>query len=191
MRIVLVETDGAGGMIHYAYQMATALAEAGAEVTLITRRTTNWPISPTGSRSHQDPAVAQRGARPDPGGPSPRLWRFAHHKVRRVARAVRFAGAWERLTRFLIRERPDVVQFGTIRFPFQAFFLRRLHRAGLYLTQVCHEFEPRERRLPVIRHLSARRARSVTRVSGRSSCTGPPTATAFCRCSGSIPSAPT
>jgi len=36
-RIVVVEPDGAGGMIHYAYQMCSALSAAGAEVTLITR----------------------------------------------------------------------------------------------------------------------------------------------------------
>jgi hypothetical protein len=35
-RIVVVEPDGAGGMIHYAYQMCTALAAGGADVTLIT-----------------------------------------------------------------------------------------------------------------------------------------------------------
>ena len=35
-RIVVVESDGAGGMIHYAYQMCTALAASGADVTLVT-----------------------------------------------------------------------------------------------------------------------------------------------------------
>jgi glycosyltransferase involved in cell wall biosynthesis len=36
------------------------------------------------------------------------------------------------------------VQFGKINFPFEAWFLSRLKRGGLVLTQICHEFERRE-----------------------------------------------
>jgi glycosyltransferase involved in cell wall biosynthesis len=61
-----------------------------------------------------------------------------------VWRGVRFATAWERLTRRLLRDRPDLILFSTIRFPFQAVFLRRLRKAGLRLAQICHEFEGRE-----------------------------------------------
>jgi glycosyltransferase involved in cell wall biosynthesis len=162
MRIFLVETDGLGGMVHYAYQMATALAEAGGEVTLLT--SPHYELAHLPHRFEVETRIrVWPNVEPDPtpAGRLRRLWRFARHKARRVARAVRFAWEWERLTRFLIREQPDVVQFAIIRFPFQAFFLSRMRRAGLYLSQVCHEFEPRERRLPVIRHLSARRARAV------------------------------
>ena len=105
MRIFLVETDGIGGMVHYIYQMATALADAGAEVTLLTsphyelahlphrfavdRRIRLWP----NVEEHVEPHGALR-----------RLGHQARHKVRRLGRAVRFAWEWERLTRFLIRE---------------------------------------------------------------------------------------
>src|SRR6266568_7102871 len=36
LRIMVVEPRGTGGMIHYAYQLCTALANAGAQVTLVT-----------------------------------------------------------------------------------------------------------------------------------------------------------
>ncbi|MCB2223815.1 MAG: glycosyltransferase family 4 protein [Actinobacteria bacterium] len=138
MRIVLVETDGAGGMIHYAFQMAAALADAGADVTLVTGRhyelahlDAPFRVEP---RLRLWPAVEPHGRRP-PG---------VLRKMRRAWRGIRFAVEWRRLGSWLLRERPDVVQFSTIRFPFQALTLRRLRRRGLRLTQVCHEFEHRE-----------------------------------------------
>ncbi|HEX6033469.1 MAG TPA: hypothetical protein VFY83_03505, partial [Anaerolineales bacterium] len=36
MRLVLVEPNGSGGLIHYTYQLCTALADEGLDVTLIT-----------------------------------------------------------------------------------------------------------------------------------------------------------
>mgnify|MGYP003423955096 CR=1 FL=1 len=36
LRLVLVEPNGSGGLIHYTYQLCTALAGEGADVTLIT-----------------------------------------------------------------------------------------------------------------------------------------------------------
>ena len=36
LRIMVVEPRGSGGMIHYAYQLGTALSKAGAQVTLVT-----------------------------------------------------------------------------------------------------------------------------------------------------------
>ena len=48
------------------------------------------------------------------------------------------------MTRYLLKESPDVVQFGKINFPFEAFFLWVLRKRGLLLTEICHEFELRE-----------------------------------------------
>ena len=143
-RIVVVEPDGVGGMIHYAYQMCTALAAEGADVTLFTATSYELAALP-----HNFTVV-----------PMMRLWPpielRAHHskasavaatvgrKIRRLSRGVRYAREWGRLTRRILAERPDVAQFAVIRFPFQAIYLRRLHRAGITLAQVCHEFEPRE-----------------------------------------------
>ena len=36
IKVAVVEQRGSGGMIHYAYQLCTALANAGADVELIT-----------------------------------------------------------------------------------------------------------------------------------------------------------
>lgn len=145
MRIFVVETDGAGGLIHYAYQLCDALSRAGEDVTLVTGRHYELADLP-----HSFSVEARVGLWPAVGTTLPAsrvlslLTRMAR-KVRRVSRGVRYAVEWHRLTNFLIAERPDIVQFSSIHFPFQAYFLGRLRRAGLTLTQICHEFEPRER----------------------------------------------
>lgn len=139
-RIALVEADGAGGMIHYAYQLADSLAGAGAEVTLHTAR--RYELAELPHRFTVRPDIDLW-----PTIEAPPRWGLAAigRRLRRAWRAVRFAAEWHRLTSRLIREHPDVVLFSTIRFPFQVVFLRRLRRRGLVLAQVCHEFEPRER----------------------------------------------
>jgi glycosyltransferase involved in cell wall biosynthesis len=63
----------------------------------------------------------------------------------------------------LLRERPDVVQFATVRFGFQSLMLRRLRRRGLRLTQVCHEFERREATAGVLQRLDRRLAADAYR----------------------------
>ncbi|MBU1227646.1 MAG: glycosyltransferase family 4 protein [Actinobacteria bacterium] len=158
MRIFLVETDGAGGMLHYAFQMAAALAGEGAEVTLVTG--THYELAGIEAPFRVEPRLRLWPAIEQPGAgklPAPL------HKVRRVWRGLRFALEWRRLGTYLLAERPDVVQFSTIRFPFQALTLRRLRRAGLRLTQVCHEFEPREARLGMIRRTNLRLAAAAYR----------------------------
>ncbi len=52
--------------------------------------------------------------------------------------------AWNDLSNYLITTTPDLVQFGKINFPFEAYFLKRIKKKGLVLTQICHEFERRE-----------------------------------------------
>jgi glycosyltransferase involved in cell wall biosynthesis len=162
MRVLVVETDGAGGMIHYAYQLCTALAAGGAEVTLVTSRDYELAHLPHSFAVrpilHMWPNIEPL---PGPAGPARRALRRLGQKVRRGWRALRLAREWARLTRCLLRERPDVVQFAVIRFPFQEVFLRRLRRGGLYLSQVCHEYEFRESGHGLIRRLTARWARRV------------------------------
>jgi glycosyltransferase involved in cell wall biosynthesis len=162
MRVFVVETDGTGGMVHYAYQLCSALAGAGADVTLVTARRYELAHLP------HNFAVERRlrlwpNLEPTPPqvGPVHRALRAAGHKVRRAWRAVRLTVEWARLTRYLLRERPDVVQFAIIRFPYLAVFLNRLRRKGLYLAQVCHEYEFRESRSPLLQSLNARWARLV------------------------------
>ncbi|NQV05523.1 glycosyltransferase family 4 protein [bacterium] len=163
MRITVVENDGAGGMIHYAYQMCSALAAEGADVTLVTSQ--HYEL---GTLEHSFEVDARlklwRNIEPTrtPGtGAAARALAAIGKLVRRAWRGVRFFIEWNRLTRRLIEQRPDIVQFATIRFPFQALFLRRMQRAGLTLTQVCHEWQFREARLPILRSLNDRLARHV------------------------------
>lgn len=162
MRVFVVETDGAGGMIHYAYQLCTALAANGAEVTLVTSRQYELAHLPHSfaveARLRLWPNIE---AAPGPVGRGGRVSRRLAHRARRGWRALRFAREWARLTSYLLAERPDVIQFAIIRFPFQEIFLRRLRRGGLYLAQVCHEYEFRESGHPLIRRLTARWARRV------------------------------
>jgi glycosyltransferase involved in cell wall biosynthesis len=148
MRIVVVEPDGSGGMIHYAFQMCTALADAGADVTLVTSH--HYELADKEATFRVAPIMRLWAAtEPTSGHHGPvRLLVWLGHKVRRATRAVRYAREWARATRFILRERPDIAQFAIIRFPFLAWFLRRIHRAGITLTQICHEFEPREARGP-------------------------------------------
>jgi glycosyltransferase involved in cell wall biosynthesis len=149
MRIVVVEPDGAGGMLHYAFQMCTALAEEGADVTLVTSQ--HYELAGVPAPFHVAPimrlwpAIEPMHRHRRPG----RILAALGHKLRRVARAVRYAREWGRVSRFILREQPDVAQFAIIRFPFLAWYLRKLSRAGTTLTQVCHEFEPREARGPL------------------------------------------
>jgi glycosyltransferase involved in cell wall biosynthesis len=160
MRIAVVEPDGAGGLAHYAFQMSAALSTAGAEVTLVT--SPHWELADLERSFAVEqvinlwPAV-ESPVRPGPVAPVRRFWR----RTRRIGRALRYAWAWERLTRFLIRMRPDIVQFSVIHFPFQSFFLHRMRRAGLNLTQVCHEFELRESQIAWIQNVDRSMARSV------------------------------
>jgi glycosyltransferase involved in cell wall biosynthesis len=146
-RIFIVEPRGAGGMIHYAYQLCTALAKEGADVTLVTAR--EYELE---SLSHifkverllnmwhpWDPRLAN-----PPRNTIERLGRKVHWSVRRGFRAARLVLSWIRLDAYLIRQRPDIVQFGEIDFPFEFIFLQYLKRRRLLLADICHEFESRE-----------------------------------------------
>ena len=144
-RIVVVETDGLGGMVHAAYQICTALADAGADVTLLTSRCYELRRLPHNFRL--EPTLAMW-----PNVASESAWiarlpwivRSFHHRIRRGVRAIRLMIVWTQLTRHLLRQRPEIVQFSMIRFPILALFLHRLRRAGLTLTLICHEPIPRE-----------------------------------------------
>ena len=138
-RLALVEQDGAGGMIHYAYQLADCLTGAGADVTLHTAgpaTSSRWTPHRFTVRDEMNlwPAIE-----------SPPLRGLGTIGRRSGVPGVRRVTPWcgTAFSGRLIGERPDVVLFSTIRFPFQVVFLRRLRRHGLVLAQVCHEFELR------------------------------------------------
>lgn len=136
-----------GGLIHFDYQLCTALARAGADVTLVTG--TDYELA---SLPHNFKAMKML-----------KLWKgFADHPVsaelnflrrsigkifwnmRRVVRGARMLMAWVKLTFFLLRLKPDLVQFSRLEYPFESFFISLLKRGGFVLSQICHEFEERE-----------------------------------------------
>ncbi len=142
MRICIVETNAEGGLIQFAYHMASSLSDEGAQVSLLTGSEYElshlphnfvvwpelhlWSLFDRASDGH-------RGGR----------WR-QFRPARRVIRGVKFIRAWTHISRRLQSEQPDVVIFSMIHFPFEFFFLRRLASSGMKLIQVCHEIEKRD-----------------------------------------------
>ncbi len=148
LRLVLVEPNGSGGLIHYTYQLCTALANEGVDVMLVTGKEYELAHLPHNFQVNNvldlwslfDPQASQNV--------HVSAWQWRWHKVRRTARrgqrAIRLLSAWISLTRYLSELKPDIVQFSKIHFPFEAIFLAQMRRRGLTLTQICHEFELRE-----------------------------------------------
>lgn len=148
LKIVLVEQRGMGGMIHYSYQMCTAMANMGADVTLATAKEYelenfphNFKVEPVMElwSLKTDPLLAEL-----PRNALEALGRKIFWNTRRAFRAIQFMWQWVRLTNHLLKLKPDVIQFGTAKFPLEAFFYSILKRNGIILGQVCHEFEMRE-----------------------------------------------
>jgi glycosyltransferase involved in cell wall biosynthesis len=162
LRIWVVEPDAAGGLIHYAYQLCGALADAGAEVTLVTGADYELAGLPHRFALRAEmklwPPIEDE---PPPPSAALRAGRSVARRLRRARRAVRLAAAWERLTRRVLAERPDAVLIGNIRFPFQALWTARMDRRGVPLLQICHEFEPRESRLRPVAALNRRWSRAL------------------------------
>jgi glycosyltransferase involved in cell wall biosynthesis len=148
LRLVLVEPNGSGGLIHYSYQLCTALADEGVDVTLITGKDYELSHLPHNFRVNNlldlwslfDPQVIQNIN----ASAWQRRWNKVRWTARRGQRAIRLISAWINLTRYLSQLKPDIVQFSKINFPFEAIFLAQMRRNGLTLTQICHEFELRE-----------------------------------------------
>ena len=148
LRLVLVEPNGSGGLIHYTYQLCTALADEGVDVTLITGKEYELAHLPHNFQVNNmldlwslfDPQVIQNIQ----ASAWQRRWHKVRWTVRRGQRAVRLILAWINLTHYLSNLQPDIVQFSKINFPFEAIFLAQMRRRGLILTQICHEFELRE-----------------------------------------------
>ena len=160
LRLVLVEPNGSGGLIHYAYQLCTALADEGLDVILITGKEYELAGLP---HNFQVNNVLDLWSIFDPQSSQnvhANAWQRRWHKVRWTARrgqrALRLLSAWVSLTRTVSELKPDIVQFSKIHFPFEAIFLAQMRRRGLTLTQICHEFELRETRRGLLSSLSVR-----------------------------------
>jgi len=148
MKLFVIEPRGSGGMIHYAYQLCNSMADIVEDVTLVTSseyELDQYPHKFTVKKNMKiwgqaDPLQVNL-ARNSIDAIRLRLLRG----VRRGFRGLRWFIEWIKLTRYLLKNQPDIVQFGSIEFPFEAIFLGYLKYRGLVLAQICHEFEPRER----------------------------------------------
>jgi|CXWL01.1.fsa_nt_gi glycosyltransferase involved in cell wall biosynthesis len=146
LRLFVVEADGGGGLAHYIYQLCTALAKEGADVTLVTASDYELQELPHNFRvvrllhlwKRFDVDVDQNANK----------WvnslRKLYLKLRRAVRAIRWVVAWTRLTIFLLRAKPDLVQFSKMHFALESYFIGFLRSRGIKLAQICHEFEERE-----------------------------------------------
>ncbi|MFM5953756.1 MAG: glycosyltransferase [Novosphingobium sp.] len=140
-RVMLVEFLGRGGLVHYAYQFCQGLADQGVAVELVTDRDYELDALP-----HRFPVRRLfRMWDPRPDGEASwstsklaRIGRLA----RRGQRAVRYYRQWWRLIRLVAKERPDVVQFGEIRFATDLIPLLTLRAQGVQLADVCHNVAP-------------------------------------------------
>ena len=143
MKIAVVETDSQGGLIHFAYQLSEAFAEAGAETTLVTGR--NYELADLPHKCRVEAMLNFWPAFETPPASRLAVWvRRVVWPLRRAFRALLLVREWWRLTRYLRRLRPDVVVFSMIRFRFLSVFLQQLQGEGMILAQVCHEFANRE-----------------------------------------------
>lgn len=133
MRVFMVESSAKGGLIHYAYHLCRALQREGVDTTLIT--STAYELRDMPHEFEVVELLRLWDPRSRPGG-NP-LWR----KVRRGWRGVRYILEWVRLTRYLLRTRPDVVLFSEMRFAFERRFVKYLRSRGLVLADIVHDVE--------------------------------------------------
>lgn len=133
MKIVVVEFAGKGGMIHYVFQLCRAMAEAGADVTLITSK--QFELAALPRNFDVQPVIDLWDPKANDAGPIRR-------KLRRVARAVRYYRQWLRVIRRVAALKPDVVQVGDVPFPLDLFPLRLLRRKAPLFADICHNVNP-------------------------------------------------
>ena len=148
INIFVVEPRNSGGMIHYAYQLCTALSEEGAKVTLITAQEyemENFPHNFHVEKMLNLWSRIDNRANTPPKNRLEALWKKTFWTTRRIIRGTKLILSWLALIKYLRQHKPDITQFGSIDFPFESIFLRYLNKKGLVLTQICHEFEDRER----------------------------------------------
>jgi glycosyltransferase involved in cell wall biosynthesis len=160
LRLVFVEPNGSGGLIHYAYQLCTALADEGLEVILVTGKEYELAHLPHNFQVNNFLDLWSLFDTQASQSVQANAWQRRWHKVRwtarRGGRAFRLLSAWVSLTRHLTELKPDIVQFSRIHFPFEAIFLGQMRRRGLMLTQICHEFEMREQQRGLFSSLAVR-----------------------------------
>jgi len=135
MKITVVEPSARGGLIHYAFQLCRAMHHAGADVTLVTARDYELEQLP-------HPFQLERRLRLWDPKPSSDALPRALRPARRATRAAIYYREWLRLAAFLRRTRPDVVQFGDIRFAADYAPLAMIRRSARVMADICHNVRP-------------------------------------------------
>jgi glycosyltransferase involved in cell wall biosynthesis len=109
LKIVLVEFLPSGGMFQFSFQFAEALAAAGHSVRLLT--------GPEPELTSTTAGLQVVEAFPTWHPNEPHAQGARRHRLRRVWRAVLLVESWRRVIVVLRRSRPDVAQFGELRYP--------------------------------------------------------------------------
>ncbi|HTU58145.1 MAG TPA: glycosyltransferase, partial [Polyangiales bacterium] len=140
MRITVVEPLPVGGLLHYATQLADALAERGNEVELI--------VSRENELSARTGAARRRAILPAETAPLPPNSTRLQGKLRRARNAVRLVATWTRIAREVRLGEHDVVLINA------NFDMSLTAAAGLLVTalkgkvpvaHVCHNVRPLNR----------------------------------------------
>ena len=122
LSVLVVEFLPSGGMFQFSYLFGRALAAAGHDVTLLTGPRPEVSSTSVGFRLdgslptwHPNEGLEATGLR---------------RKLRRGLRALQLARAWGRVLVQVRRTRPDIVQFGELRYPLDAAALLVVGRLG-------------------------------------------------------------
>ncbi|MCJ8505904.1 glycosyltransferase family 4 protein [Kocuria flava] len=129
---MVVEFLPSGGMFQFSFQFAQALAQAGHRVQLLTGPEPE--LTPTAPNLEVVPMFPTWHPNVGLGGS------LVRRKARRIWRALLLVESWRRVLHHLRRTRPDVVQFGELRYPLDSASLlvvARLGRAGT-VVDVAH-----------------------------------------------------
>ncbi|MDX1582852.1 MAG: glycosyltransferase family 4 protein [Thermoanaerobaculia bacterium] len=135
MKIAVVEPIGKGGMIHYAWQLCRAMHELGAAITLVTDR--HYELHDLPHPFDLDRSLRLWDPKPEREVESRML-----RRVRRSGRALIYYREWLRLMTIVRRMRPDVVQFGDLRFATDLFPLLAIRRIAPIMADICHNVHP-------------------------------------------------
>jgi glycosyltransferase involved in cell wall biosynthesis len=139
VKIVVIEFAGKGGMIHYVFQLCRAMAQAGADVTLITEK--NYELEALPHPFKVETLIDLWDPKPA-GRLSTNWFAVTLRKLRRVTRAIAYYAEWLRVIRRVAQLKPDVVQLGDIRFPSDLLPLMLLRRKARIFADICHNVHP-------------------------------------------------
>ncbi|SCY71674.1 glycosyltransferase family 4 protein [Microvirga guangxiensis] len=148
MKILIVETDDCGGLLHFTFQFASSLQQAGADVTMLANH--NHELADIEQPFRVDASLRfwSRVSPPDK--------RSKRRFLRKIIRAGITVREWIHIVRIIHREKPDYTIFGLLRNPIEAAAISYLRWRGYRLIDVCHEFILREKKGRVSNFINAK-----------------------------------